>query len=69
MEFRDKVIKIRELLFISQESLAKELEVSFATINRLENGHTKPSLITKARIDNLCKKKGICFDEEGGDTQ
>lgn len=64
MEFKDKVIKIREILFISQESLAKELNVSFATINRLENGHTKPSLITKARIEKLCKNKGIYFDEE-----
>lgn len=65
MEFRDKVVKIREILLISQETLAMELDVSFATINRLENGHTKPSLITRARFESLCKKKGINFDDGG----
>lgn len=64
MDFKHKVLKVREHLLISQKNLAKELGVSFATINRLEKGHTQPSIITKARFDLLCNTKRIIFDEE-----
>lgn len=64
MDFKDKVIIVRTELYISQQNLAKEMGVSFATVNRLEKGHNKPSFITKARFDALRKKNGICFDDE-----
>lgn len=64
MDFKYKITKVREKLFISQESLAKIIGVSFATINRLENGHTKPSFITQCRFKALCKDRGIQFDEQ-----
>ena len=47
---------LREKLIISQKDLAEMLEVSFATVNRLENGHHEPSLKTKRKIRDLCKK-------------
>ena len=46
MEFSQKIKLVRNVLNISQENLAKELGVSFATINRLENGKTLPSYKT-----------------------
>ena len=34
----------------SQEDLARELGVSFATVNRWENGKTKPSHLAQEKI-------------------
>ena len=41
------VREVRKQLGISQEELAHELGVSFATINRWENGKTMPSKMAK----------------------
>jgi len=64
MDFKEKLAKVRSVLFVSQENLAKIIGVSFATVNRLEKGHTQPSLLTKARFDALCKDKKIFFEDE-----
>lgn len=61
MKFRDKVLKVRETLFISQKTLAIQLGVSFATVNRWENGHSEPNTITKAKFEKLCKDNKIVF--------
>ncbi len=63
MEFKDKVLYARAQLKYSQEQLAKELDVSYATVNRWENDNTKPSKIMVIRFDQFCKSKGIEFDE------
>lgn len=55
----EKIIKIRCELNMSQENLARELGVSFATINRWEKGHTTPSLRYIYKIDKYCESKGI----------
>ncbi|WP_317853735.1 helix-turn-helix transcriptional regulator [Chakrabartyella piscis] len=47
MEFSKKVKTARVSLGISQEELAKRLNVSFATINRWENGKTTPNNLTQ----------------------
>lgn len=59
MEFSEKIMKVRETLFISQKVLADKLGVSFATVNRWEKGHTEPNLITKARFEQFCKENNI----------
>ena len=41
--FSIRVRKVRAAAGYSQEQLAAELGVSFATVNRWENGHTEPS--------------------------
>lgn len=38
---------------ISQERLAEMLEVSFATVNRWFNGHSKPNKIQAFHIEKL----------------
>lgn len=43
MKYSEKLIRIRVTLSMSQEELAKELGVSFATVNRWENDHVIPS--------------------------
>ena len=45
---------LREQLSLSQEDLAREIGVSFATVNRWENGQTKPSKLAKANLNAFC---------------
>lgn len=63
MEFKDKVRKVRAELFISQEQLAKDLDCSFSTINRWEQGKKHPSFLLEKKFENYCKQKGIKFEE------
>ncbi len=53
------VKKLRDKLIISQEELTKLLEVSFAMINRWENGNTEPTIKAKRKLFELCKENGI----------
>lgn len=57
------VKKIRDTLGISQEELARELGVSFATINRWENKKSQPSKLAKQAIKELCDKNNINYGE------
>ena len=62
MSFCDDIRTIRQKCFLSQEAFAKELGVSFATVNRWESGKTKPTYRTMRLIDDFCKKHNIDFD-------
>ena len=57
------VKKLRDKLIISQGELAKLLEVSLATINRCENGHTEPTIKSKRKLFELCKENGIKIEK------
>lgn len=46
---------IRQQLAISQEDLARQLGVSYATVNRWENGHSKPSRLARAQLNIFCE--------------
>lgn len=50
---------IRNELHVSQTELANILGVSFATVNRWENGHFKPSLKIQRKIIIYCKENNI----------
>lgn len=62
MTFSESIKQIRQKHFLSQEAFAKELGVSFATVNRWESGKTKPTYKTMKLLDDYCKKSGIAFD-------
>lgn len=55
-EFPELVRLVRKQLDLSQEDLARELGVSFASVNRWENGKVTPSKLAKAQFDDFCKK-------------
>lgn len=63
MEFKDKVYQARMKLGLSQEAFAKELNVGIASINRWENGATKPNKLKEYAFAEYCKAKGITFEE------
>jgi len=50
-DYSTLVKRVREQLGLSQEDFAHELGVSFATVNRWENGQVKPSRLARAQID------------------
>ena len=55
-----KIIKeIRNELLLTQNELAELLGVSFATINRWENGHNEPTVKIKRKIKELAKKYNV----------
>jgi len=49
----------REKLGMSQEEMAHALQISFATINRWENGKTHPNKMTRSVFFDFCEKNGI----------
>lgn len=59
MSLSDIIKEIREELEISQEQLARELNISFSTINRWENKKSNPSRLAKDRLWNFCENKSI----------
>jgi len=50
------VKEVRRQLALSQEDLARELGVSYTTINRWENGQSQPSKMAKVLFDSFCEK-------------
>lgn len=48
--------EVRRQLAISQEDLARELGVSYATVNRWENSQAKPSKLARAQLDAFCER-------------
>lgn len=64
MSFAEKVKLVRTELKLSQEDLARELGVSFATINRWENGSYNPSRLARKAFENFCKSNNLICEGE-----
>jgi putative transcriptional regulator len=54
--FAGMVKDARQQLGLSQEELAHELGVSFATINRWENGKTVPFKLARKQFIAFCER-------------
>lgn len=66
MEYADLILLIRKECSISQEEFAKELGVSFASVNRWERGRTKPSQMAIRSIEEFCRTYQIKYKTNGG---
>lgn len=56
----DEILKmIRKELSISQETLARDLNVSYGTLNRWENNKVKPSRLAMDKLKVYCAENGI----------
>ena len=51
-----QVKQLRGQLGLSQEDMAHALGVSFATVNRWENGQVKPSRLARIQIEAICER-------------
>ena len=55
-----KLIKsIREYLGLSQADFAEKLGVTFATVNRWENGRALPTKLAQTSLYEYCKAQGV----------
>jgi len=59
MNYQEKIKALREVLLISQTELAEMLGVSFASVNRWENGKHEPTIKAKRKLRELFRKNGI----------
>ena len=61
MGFSEKIKNLRQERLLSQEAFAKELGVSFATVNRWETGKTQPTYKALRTIKNTAKRIMLNF--------
>lgn len=55
-----KIIKaIRAKMYITQTELAEKIDVSFASVNRWEQGHHEPTMKAKRKLAQICREIGI----------
>lgn len=59
MNFQETVKYVRKQLGLSQQELARALNVSFSTINRWENGHVMPSNLAIKTFIDYCENNFI----------
>ena len=54
-----QIKQIREHLNISQTELAEQLNVTFATVNRWENGRAVPNKLAQTKLYDICKENDV----------
>ena len=62
MSFSEDIKALRQECLLSQEAFAKELGVSFATVNRWEKGKTQPTYKTLRTIKDYCQRNNVTFN-------
>ena len=53
---RDRIRELRMSLNMTQENFAHEIGVTFATVNRWENGRTTPNRVAQKVLQQMEKK-------------
>ena len=59
VNYPELIKRIRSTLIITQVELAAMLGVTFASVNRWENGHHEPTTKQKRNIRDFCRKHKI----------
>ena len=63
MTYKEAVKKLRLKMLMTQEEFTKLLDVSFATINRLETGKYIPTIKVRRKLQPYFEKYNITIDE------
>ena len=63
MSLREAVKNMRMKALLSQEELANILHVSVGTINRWENGKTRPNITAMKRIKAFCIYSNLPYED------
>ena len=63
MTYGEKFKIARKKLFLSQEAMARELNISFTAYNRLENSKAQPNYAVQKAFHEFCVKNKIEFEE------
>ena len=56
---KEIIKEIRTYLNLSQSEFAEVLNVTFATVNRWENGHSEPNKLAQSKMYEFCKEKSV----------
>ena len=64
MKYKDMIIALRNKLIITQEELAKMLDVSYVSVNICENVRHEQTIKVKRKILELYKKYNIKIEEK-----
>jgi putative transcriptional regulator len=67
--FPELLKAVRSQLGMSQEDLAHAIGVSFATVNRWENGKTSPSRLALRQFETFCETHQIISTVRSGGKQ
>ncbi|MCR5786398.1 MAG: helix-turn-helix domain-containing protein [Acholeplasmatales bacterium] len=63
MTWSEGIKKLRKKLLITQKELADMLGISFASVNRYENGVFEPTMRVKRMLKKLFDENGIIISE------
>ncbi|MEG0835893.1 MAG: helix-turn-helix transcriptional regulator [Christensenellaceae bacterium] len=63
MSFSEKISILRKKSLLTQTEFATELNVSFTTVNRWENGKAMPNFGAMKRIKVFCNKNSLPYEE------
>lgn len=69
MKISEIVREIRARTGVSQRQLADALNVTFATVNRWENGHCEPTPLAVDGLRNFCEQRGFDYAEFEGNIR
>lgn len=64
MNYALAIKKLRNKMLLSQADLAKQLGVSFASVNRWENGRNEPTFSAKRKLKPFFDKYGIALEDK-----
>lgn len=59
----EEIKKLRTRCFLTQENFAKKLGVAFSTVNRWEQGKSKPNLVAMKNIKAFCEENDITYHD------
>ena len=57
----EEIKRLRIRCFLTQEDFAKKLGVAFSTVNRWEQGKSKPNLVAMKNIKVFCEENDIQY--------
>ena len=60
---KNLILEIRNRLNASQEDLARMIGISYATVNRWENGHSQPNKAAQLRLYDICKERNVDLED------
>ena len=59
----EAIKRLRTRYFLTQEDFANKLGVAFSTVNRWEQGKSKPNLVAMKNIKAFCDENDIAYKE------
>lgn len=59
MNYQEMIRRLREKMLLTQAEFADYIGVSFATVNRWEKGHCKPTMKERRKLKELFEKYNV----------